>query len=292
MTLQGTLAALVTPFKDGQVDESALNRLIDFQISEGTDGLVMCGTTGESPTLSRGEQARILEIAVGKTRGRCPVVAGTGTNCTKKTLELSQQAQELGVDALMLVTPYYNKPSQQGLYEHFGYVASRVNLPIILYNIPGRCSREIDQDTIGRLFRDFDNITTVKHATGSVEGAASLRAACEIDILSGDDPITLPLMSVGALGVISVVANILPRQTRAMTDAFLAGDFETAAAVHARLYPLCKALLSLDTNPVPIKTALVLMGLIEEGFRLPMCPMSSDKQERLAELLKTAELIA
>lgn len=285
------MTALVTPFKNGELDLRALEKLIDLHLTEGTDGLVLLGTTAESPTLTEAEQDTIVEIAVRRAKGRCPLVAGAGSNCTAKTVQRAVRARELGADALMLVAPYYNKPTQQGLFEHFGRVAERVNLPIMLYNIPGRCAVEIHEDTIGRLCESFDHITAVKHATGSVDGASSLRARCAVDIMSGDDPLTLPLMAVGAVGVVSVLSNLLPRKVRALTEAALSGDFSGALAVHHELYPLAKALLSLEVNPLPIKTAMAMKGLIQEEFRLPMCPMHPDNRERLRLLLKGAELL-
>ncbi len=291
ITFKGTMVALVTPFRNGNVDMPALEALVEMQLSEGTDGLVLCGTTAESPTLSEAEQDRIVQMVVKRAAGACPIVVGTGSNATHKTVERSGRARDLGADGLMVVTPYYNKPSQAGLYEHFGRVASAVDLPLILYNIPGRCGIEIAEATLCRLFQDFDNITTVKHATGSVEGACSLRLACPITILSGDDPITLPLMSVGAVGVISVLANLLPARLKAMTDAHLAGDSGRARAVHEELYPLAKGLLSLESNPLPIKTALAMKGLIAEEFRLPMCPMQEANRQALRQLLVRAELL-
>ncbi len=291
MHFKGSMVALVTPFSEGRLDIPALERLIDFQLSEGTDGLVLCGTTGESPTLTDEEQAEIVETAARQAKNKCPIIVGSGTNSTVKTLKLSQRAQDLGADALMLVTPYYNKPTQKGLYEHFGKVAREVALPIILYNIPGRTGVAIAEETICRLFDDFDNIVAVKHATGSVEEAASLHAACAIDIISGDDPLTLPLMSVGALGVISVVANLLPAKVKALTDAWLAGRYEQAGTIHDELFPLAKALLSLETNPIPIKTALALNGMIREEFRLPMCEMAPANRDELRQLLSRSGLL-
>lgn len=291
MKFRGCMVALVTPFREGQLDRPALERLIDLQLSEGTDGLVLCGTTGESPTLTEDEHRLIVQTGVKRASGKCPVVVGAGTNSTARTLQLSQEALDLGADGLMLVTPYYNKPTQFGLYEHFAYVAGRVKLPIMLYNIPGRCGVEIAQDTICRLFKDFESVTAVKHATGSVESAAALHAVCGIDILSGDDPITLPLLSVGAVGVVSVLANLLPARVKAMTDAFLAGDFQSALAVHAELFGLSKTLLALETNPLPIKTALAMKGLIAEEFRLPMCKMQPDNRQKLSDLLTRAGLL-
>ncbi|MCG3138144.1 MAG: 4-hydroxy-tetrahydrodipicolinate synthase [Phycisphaerae bacterium] len=287
---KGTLVALVTPFRQGAIDWTALDRLVDLQLEEGTDGLVLCGTTAESPTLTDDEQPQLIERVVRRVNHRCPIIVGSGSNSTNKSLKLSEQARDLGADGLMLVSPYYNKPTQQGLYEHFGYVASRVKLPIILYNIPGRCGVAIAPETIARLHHDFSNITTLKHATGGVEDAATLHSTCPINILSGDDPITLPLMAVGATGVISVMANLVPGRVRALTSAFLAGQFNEARRHHEELLPLARALF-LETNPLPIKTALALRGLIAEEFRLPMCPMQPHLREKLVQVLREYQLV-
>lgn len=291
MHFKGSLTALVTPFKDGGVDYPALERLVELQLSGGTDGLVLCGTTAESPTLQEVERNAIIKLVVRQAKNKCPVIVGTGTNATAETLTFSRQARELGADGLMLVTPYYNKPTQTGLYQHFGSIADAVALPIILYNIPGRTCVAIEQETICKLFKDFDNIVALKHATGSVEGAASLRSACDVAILSGDDPLTLPLMEVGAVGVISVAANIVPAKVKTLTDAHLDGKKEAAQAAHDQLLPLAKALLSLETNPLPIKTALAMLGLINEEFRLPMCPMQPANKDKLHQVLVAAGLL-
>lgn len=291
MRLKGSLTALVTPFQEGSVDYPALERLVELQLAEGTEGLVLCGTTAESPTLLEDERNAIIEQVVRQAKNKCPIIVGTGTNATAETLALSRRACELGADGLMLVTPYYNKPTQTGLHRHFGSIADAVELPIILYNVPGRTSAAIEQETVCKLFKDFDNIVAIKHATGSVEEAASLHRACEIDILSGDDPLTLPLMEVGAVGVISVAANIVPARVKTLTDAQLNGDKEAARAAHDQLLPLAKALISLETNPLPIKTALAMLGLIKEEFRLPMCPMQPANKDKLHRVLVAAGLL-
>jgi 4-hydroxy-tetrahydrodipicolinate synthase len=282
---RGTLTALVTPFHDGRVDFAALERLVARQLDAGVDGLVPCGTTGESPTLSDAEHDEIVTRVVQWTRGRAVVIAGAGTNATAHTVERAQRCAACGADALLIVAPYYNRPSQEGLFQHFSAVARATDRPIVVYNIPGRCGVEITIDTLRRLRDAHANIAAVKHATGNVGGAAELRAVCDIPILSGDDPITLPLMSLGAVGVISVISNLLPAGVRQLTQAALVGDWAAARAAHEKLYPLSKALLSLDTNPIPIKTALALRGLCREEFRLPMCPMTPDKRNALAALL-------
>ncbi len=287
--LRGSMVALITPFRDGRVDFAALERLIAFQLSEGTDGLVLCGTTAESPTLTEDEQAAIVRHTVEQVKGRCPIIVGSGLNCTFKTLKLSEQACTLGADALMLVAPYYNKPTQHGLHAHFSAIAERVELPIILYNIPGRCGVEIAEQTIVDLYRDHDNIVAVKHATGSVEGAKSLHQACDIVILSGDDPLTCDLMDVGAAGVISVMANLAPAAIKQITSAMLAGDSATARRIHEHWLPLAKVLLELESNPMPIKTALALRGFVAEEFRLPMCKMTAEHRNVLSDALEPYE---
>lgn len=282
---KGCFVAIVTPFRDGAVDYPALDELVDFIIDGGVSGIVPCGTTGESPTLTQEEHTAIVTAVVKRARKRVPVVAGTGTNCTEKTLELSQSAAKAGADGLMLVSPYYNRPSQRGLYEHFSFIAQAVPLPILLYNIPGRTGVEITVETIARLHADHRNIVAVKHATGSVDGASELAAASEITILSGDDSLTLPLMSVGATGVVSVVGNLLPKEMSSLTGAALSGDWESARAWHKRLFPICRDLLKLDINPVPIKTALAMRGMMAEEFRLPMCGMDAGKKDRLRAVI-------
>jgi 4-hydroxy-tetrahydrodipicolinate synthase len=282
---RGCFVALVTPFRDGRVDAAALDELVEHVIAGGVNGLVPCGTTGESPCLSPEEQIEVISAVVARARGRVPVVAGTGTNCTEKTLALSQAAIRAGASGVMIVSPYYNRPNQRGLYEHFAFVAQAVGAPIMLYNIPGRTGVEIAVDTIARLHADFPNIAAVKHATGSVDGASELAAASDITILSGDDPLTLPLMSVGAVGVVSVIGNLLPREMSALTRAGLAGDWDEARRIHFELLPLAQDLLKLDTNPIPIKTALAMRGMMAEEFRLPMCRLEAAKRSRLEAAL-------
>lgn len=281
----GTITALVTPFADGKVDFAALERLVERQIAAGVDGLVPCGTTGESPTLSPDEHDEVVRCVVRTAARRVPVIAGAGSNSTAEALRLSRQAAEAGADGLLLVNPYYNKPTQAGLLAHFAAIARATPLPIMLYNIPGRTGVELSIATICRLFGEHDNIVGVKHATGRVDDAAELVQACGIDVLSGDDPLTWPLMALGAVGVVSVLSNLLPGAVQALTRAALAGRLEEARAAHRRLFPLARALLSLETNPIPIKTALALRGLCREEFRLPLCAMSTENRARLETLL-------
>jgi len=282
---RGTYTALVTPFRDGQIDFDALERHVQRQLDALVDGLVPCGTTGESPTLSVEEQRQVVARVAKQAAGRAKVLAGAGTNSTAKTLELIRLMADCGVDGLLVVAPYYNKPSQRGLFEHFSAIAKEVKLPIVLYNIPGRCGVEISVETICRLREAHETIVAVKHATGRVDDAAELLSRCDIGVLSGDDPLTLPLMSVGAEGVISVVSNLAPRSVKRLTQAALAGDWAAAQDAHRKLYPLAKALLSLDVNPVPIKTALAVRGWCAEEFRLPLCPMEGANRARLIGLV-------
>jgi len=291
MTFRGTMVALVTPFKGGHVDWDALNRLVDFHLEAGIDGLVPCGTTGESPTLSHEEHDRVIEVVVKRADGRTPVIAGTGSNSTAEALRLTLHAQHAGADAALMVSPYYNKPTQEGLYQHYARVAEEADLPIILYNIPARCGVEMAPATIARLHKAFPQIVAVKHATGRLDDASELTTLCDIGLISGDDSMTLPLMAIGGVGVISVIANLLPREMKALTDAARSGDFAVAAEHHRKLFALGKNLLSLETNPIPIKTAMAMKGMIAEEFRLPLCPMVPANRERLGAILKEGGLL-
>ncbi len=285
---RGCFVALVTPFREGAIDHRALDELVDYVIAGGVHGLVPCGTTGESPTLSPEEQADVIRAVAKRAGGRVPVAAGAGTNDTAKTVSLSKAAVRAGADGLMIVAPYYNRPNQRGLYQHFSEVARGVDVPILLYNIPGRCGVEIANETIARLHEEHSNIVAVKHATGSIDGASELAAMSHIAILSGDDTLTLPLMSLGAVGVVSVVANLLPRETASMVDAALADDWETARTRHQMLFPIARDLSKLDTNPIPIKTALALRGMMAEEFRLPLCTLAPEQHRRLELIVERA----
>ena len=285
----GTFTALVTPFRSGRIDTVALTQLVDRQIAGGISGLVPCGTTGEAPTLSEAEQVEVVRCVVERAADRVPVIAGTGSNCTEKTIAASRRALDAGVTAVMVVAPYYNKPNPTGLYRHFAAVAEAVGAPIILYNIPGRCGVEIPVEVIARLRSAYSNVVAVKHATGSVDAASRLAGESDIMILSGDDPLTLPLMSVGARGVISVLSNLLPAEVSALTRTALEGDYAAARSWHFKLYALMRGILSLDTNPIPIKTALSLRGWMTDEFRLPMCELSPEACGTLRKLLDTFE---
>lgn len=286
---RGCQVAIVTPFRGGEIDLRALQAHVERLVAAGVSGLVPCGTTAESPTLSDDEYARVITAVVRSAAGKAAVIAGAGANCTDKTIHLARMARECGASALMLVSPYYNKPTQEGLFRHFSAVAAAVPLPIMLYNIPGRTAVEIAAPTIARLRAACPAIQAVKHATGQVDGVSELAGLCDIAILSGDDPLTLPMMSVGAVGVVSVTANYAPREIVQLVDAALRGDWTTALRLHRRTYELSKALLGLATNPIPIKTALALRGDMAEEFRLPMCPMSDDAKQHLRDTLARFE---
>jgi len=264
-----------------------------MHVEAGTDAIVPCGTTGESPTLTYEEHDRVIEEVVKRTRGKIPVMAGTGSNSTDEAIELTLHAKAAGAAGSLQVAPYYNKPTQEGLYLHFGKIAEACGeFPLVLYNIPGRCGIEISVATIARLHKDFPTIVGVKHATGSIDGASELLATCPgIEVYSGDDSMTYPLMALGGAGVISVIANIIPKEVKALTAPALAGDLCAARKQHFALFGLAKAMLSLETNPIPIKTAMAIKGLVPEEFRLPMCKMAPANREKLREILKAAGLL-
>ena len=282
---QGALTALVTPFRDGKLDEARLREQIEHQIKQGIDGLVPVGTTGESPTLSFDEHARVLELTVQFARGRVPVIAGAGANATSEAIELHQIAKRVGATACLSVNPYYNKPSQEGLYRHFMTLADKVDLPIVLYNIPGRTGITMTAQTVARLHKEARNrIVAIKEATGSMDMTSEILSLTDITVLSGDDSLTLPLMSLGAKGVISVVSNLLPAETHALTSAALAGDFPSARAIHNRLFPLIRSLF-LDGNPVGIKYAMKLAGRESGELRLPLWEASDATKKTIEELI-------
>ncbi len=284
---KGALTALVTPFRDGEVDYDRLTGNVEHQIAEGIDGLVPVGTTGESPTLSHDEHDKVIEAVVKAAAGRVPVIAGTGSNATDEALRLTQHAKEVGADASLQVNPYYNKPTQEGLYRHFMAIADGVDLPMVLYNIPGRCGVAMTAATVSRLAA-HPNVVAVKEATGSLDLASEIAALCDPErftILSGDDSLTLPLASVGAKGVVSVLANLLPARVKALADAVLSGDTAQARRLHLDLFPIFKGMF-IETNPIPIKTAMALAGKDTGELRLPMCEMAGDNREKLEKLLK------
>ncbi|MBU0549802.1 MAG: 4-hydroxy-tetrahydrodipicolinate synthase [Candidatus Omnitrophica bacterium] len=289
---KGSLVAIVTPFKNGRVDEKKLRELVEFQITNGSSGIVPCGTTGESPTLSTQEHERVIEIVIEAAAKRVPVIAGTGSNSTQEAIELSVHAEKAGANGLLLVSPYYNKPPQEGLYLHFKAIAKAVKVPIILYNIASRTGINIEPQTMARLANDCKNIIGVKEASGNLDQMSRIKAICgeNFDLISGDDSLTLPLLAIGGVGVISVVANIVPRDTAEMVAAFLKQDLKKAEALHYKLLPLIKAMF-IETNPIPVKTAMGLMGLCQPELRLPLSPISEENLGKLKEALKDYGLL-
>ena len=288
----GTYTAIVTPFRNGLLDEAALEKLVKSQIKGGVDGIVPVGTTGESPTLDYDEHIRVVELAVKFAGGKVKVLAGTGANSTKEAVELTQKAEAVGADGSLQVAPYYNKPSQEGLYQHFKAIATATKLPIMLYSIPGRCGIEIGVETTQRLAKDFSNIVGIKEAGGNADRVSQLAAACgpKFVILSGDDALTLPFMAVGARGVISVASNVAPKQVSSMVAKFAAGDAKGALRLHTALYPLFKNLF-LETNPVPAKAALALMGMMTDEVRLPLVPATPKMREIMKATIAELGLI-
>jgi len=282
--LEGAFVAIVTPFSGGEVDYDSLGRLIELQIDGGIQGLVPCGTTGESPTLSHAEHDRVVEFTVERVGGRVPVIAGSGSNSTSEALRLTRHAKSVGADACLVVNPYYNKPTQQGMYEHIARLAE-AELPIVLYNIPSRTGIKLLPETIARMYEQIDPVVAVKEATCDLDVASAIAAACDITILSGDDSLTLPIGSVGGEGVISVLANILPGEVRKLCDAIAAGNLQAARKQHLKLYPLFKGMF-VETNPIPIKAALAMAGHIRNELRLPMTPLSQQRRGPLATLLR------
>ena len=288
----GTFTALVTPFLNDQIDEAAFSRLIEGQIAAGITGIVPVGTTGESATLDHAEHNRVIELGVKAAAGRCKVIGGTGSNSTAEAVSLTVEAEKLGCDGALLVAPYYNKPSQEGLFRHFGKIAEATKLPLILYSIPGRCGIEIGVEVTARLAKAYPNIVAIKEAGGTVERVSALRAVLppEFTILSGDDSLTLPFIAAGAEGVISVASNIVPGEVAALVNAALAGDAKKARELHFRLYPLFKDLF-IEPNPVPAKYALSLRGEMRPDVRLPLCEMGAATTAKLEATLRSLKLI-
>jgi 4-hydroxy-tetrahydrodipicolinate synthase len=292
MMFKGSIVAIVTPFKDNAIDEKKLRELIDFQISNGTSGIVPCGTTGESATLSVEEHERVIEIAIAQAGKRVPVIAGTGSNSTAEAIMLTKHAQKLGADASLQVSPYYNRPTQEGLYRHFKAVADAVDIPVILYNIASRTGVNIEPQTMARLACDCKNITGVKEASANLDQMSRVKALspAQFQLISGDDSLTLPILAIGGIGVISVVANIVPADVASLVAAFEKNDIEAARALHYKLLPLIKAVF-IETNPIPIKTAMGILGICDGSLRLPMCAMSADNLEKLKKALKEYGLL-
>ncbi len=285
----GSFVAQVTPFKNGRVDEQALAAMIEWQIESGTHGIVPCGTTGESATLSHEEHTQVVKLAVEVVNKRVPVIAGTGSNSTAEAIRLTREAQEVGADGALMISPYYNRPTQEGIYQHYKAVAQAVpGFPIVFYNIPGRTGSNIEPATMARM-AELDNIVGVKEATGSIDQVINIRLACEdkLAVLSGEDALTFSMMALGGKGVISTVANVAPKQMAAVVNAGLAKDWDTASALQLELVPLIRAVF-LETNPIPAKTALALMGKCELELRLPLVPMAEGNLAKLTTALKDA----
>jgi 4-hydroxy-tetrahydrodipicolinate synthase len=287
--LSGSLVALVTPFKNGELDEAKVGELVEFHLSRGTHGIVPSGTTGESPTLSDDERVRLFKRVRALTKGKIPMIAGCGSNSTSKSIQTVKIAEECGADAALVVTPYYNKPTQEGLYRHYEAIARSTKLPIVLYNVPGRTAVNLLPETVARLAK-IPTIVANKEASGSLDQITQILATTKIRIISGDDALTFPILALGGVGVISVAANIIPKEMATMCDAFAAGKLDQARAIHVRYHGLIKALF-IETSPIPVKTALKLMGLLNGELRLPLCPMSPSGEVKLAEALMEAGLL-
>ena len=284
----GSYVALVTPFKNGEIDLERLGGLVDYHVESGTDGLVPCGTTGESATLSHSEHELVIEFVIQRAAGRVPVLAGTGSNSTSEAISLTRSAQAAGADGALVITPYYNKPPQEGLYRHFAAIAGECSIPIVLYNVPGRTGIDLLPETVARL-SSYENVVAVKEASGSVDRTVEILAECDITVLSGDDSLTLALMSVGAKGVISVAANVVPSRMAELVHLAAAGDFAAAAPLHHQLYPLMKSLF-IETSPIPVKACMELQGLIEGELRLPLVEAREETREILRGILAELEL--
>jgi len=280
----GLTVALVTPFKNGQVDEASLRKLVDYQIAAGTDCVSPCGTTGESPTLSHDEHERVVALVCEQAAGRVKVMAGTGSNSTTEAIRLTKAAKKAGADAALMVAPYYNKPTQEGFYRHFAAVAKAVDLPIVLYNIPGRTAKNMEPETICRL-AELPTVVAVKESTGLMDQASQIVSGSDLTVLSGDDSLTLPMLALGGSGVVSVVGNIVPKDVKAMITAWKAGDAAEAQRRHHKLFPLCRDMLSLSTNPIPLKAAMALLGRDTGEVRLPLTPLTEGETDKLRRTL-------
>jgi 4-hydroxy-tetrahydrodipicolinate synthase len=281
----GVHVAIVTPFRNGDIDWDDLGKLVDWHVDQGTDGLVPCGTTGESPTLDHEEHERVVAFVCERARGRLKVMAGTGSNSTREAIRMTKAAKAAGADGTLQVGPYYNKPTQEGYFRHFGAIADACDLPQVIYNIPGRTGSEIAAETIARLGEAYPTVVAVKEATGKLDMASQIAAITDLTILSGDDSLTLPMMSVGAKGVVSVVGNIVPRDMMALVKAFAAGKVEDAQKWHRKLFPLCRDMLGVATNPIPVKAAMKLLGRGTGELRLPMCPLDAAGEARVRQTL-------
>jgi 4-hydroxy-tetrahydrodipicolinate synthase len=287
----GALSAIVTPFRDGEVDERALRDHIEWQIQSGIDGIVPCGSTGESATLTHAEHDRVIKITIEQTRRRVPVVAGTGSNATAEAIRLTTAAREMGADGALLLSPYYNKPTQEGIFRHYKMIAAAVDLPLLVYNIPGRTASNVAPETFARLC-EIRNIVGIKEASGSMDQVTDIRRLCgdRLTILSGDDALTVPIMALGGKGVIATCSNIMPREMHDLAAAGLAGDFARAREIHYKIMPVMRNLFT-ETNPIPLKQALAFMGRCANEVRMPLCPMSAPAAEKLKAAMKELKLI-
>lgn len=289
---KGSIVAIATPFKNGKVDEVTLRKLVEFQITSGTNGIVPCGTTGESPTLDNKEHEHVIDVCIQSAKGRVPIIAGTGSNSTAEAVALTKHAAKLGANGVLQVSPYYNKPTQEGLYRHFKAVSECADIPIILYNIAGRTAVNIEPTTVARLAHDCKNIVGVKEASGSLDQMQMTKLLCPNDfvLLSGDDALLLPILSIGGVGVISVAANIVPKDILEIISNFNAGKIGEAQKAHYKILPLLKALF-IETNPIPVKAAMALMDLCSAEIRLPLCEMSTANHDKLKTALKSYGLL-
>lgn len=290
---KGAITAIVTPFTEkGSLDEQALKKLVEFQVNNSIDGIVPCGTTGESPTLGYDEHDKVIELVIDAANGKVPVIAGTGSNSAREAIEMTRHAADAGADASLQVCPYYNKPTQEGLYRHFSAIAKAAEIPIIIYNIQGRTAVNLETSTLARLAKEHSNIIGVKEASGNISQMMDVinELPKNFDVLSGDDNMALPLMALGGKGVISVASNIVPKEIHDMAQHALNGDFEKAKQIHFKLLPLFKGIF-IETNPIPIKAALAMKGMIEEAYRLPMCGMGAENREKLRKILKGLKII-
>ncbi len=289
---KGSIVAIITPFKNGKIDEKKLKELIDFQVKNGTSGIVPCGTTGESATLSFEEHDKVIDVTIKQVNKRIPVIAGTGSNSTEEAIMLTKHAAKAGASASLQVSPYYNRPTQKGLYEHFKAIADSVEIPIMLYNIASRTGVNIEPETIAKLSSDCKNIVAVKEASGNLEQMARVKLLCgdKFDLLSGDDSLTLPVLSIGGTGIVSVVANIVPKDVAALVNEFEKGNVEKARQIHYKLLPLIRAMF-IETNPIPVKAAMGLLCMCEPDLRLPLCALLPENLERLKKALKEYGLL-
>lgn len=287
---KGSMVALVTPFKNGKIDFTALRKLLDFHLENGTDVIVPCGTTGESATMSHEEHKSVLSFVVDYIDHRVPVICGAGSNNTEEAIELVRHAKKIGGDGVLVVTPYYNKPTQEGLYRHYEYLAKKVDIPFVLYNVPGRTGVSITPETVARLSK-IGNIVAIKEASGNLDAVSQIISLCPITVLSGEDSLTLPILSLGGQGAISVTANVVPDLSRRMIHAYLDGDTEEARELHYQMFSLAKVLF-IETNPIPVKAALAMMGKIREEYRLPLCEISKENREKVKRVLSQLDVLS